>query len=64
MHESKQNQNIFQTSENKLVDFVNNQIETDYKKIRGGIIFRKEIPRNNVGKLLRKELKEWASKQV
>ncbi len=61
--ESNNDKIFFQTSENELVDFVNNQIETDYKKIRGGIFFRKEIPRNNVGKLLRKELKEWASKQ-
>ena len=41
---------------------MNKQV-TDYKRIRGGIIFRKEIPRNSVGKLVRKEMREWARKQ-
>ena len=34
----------------------------DYKKIRGGVIFTDEIPRNNVGKLMRRRMREWAEK--
>ena len=36
----------------------------DYKKIRGGIIFRDAIPRNNVGKLVRRKMREWAEQEA
>ena len=49
-------------SEKDLIDHVNNQV-IDYKKIRGGITFRRDIPRNNVGKLVRREMRDWAEKQ-
>ena len=49
-------------SESELIEFVNSQV-IEYKKIRGGIIFRNEIPRNNVGKLLRRKMREWALEQ-
>ena len=50
----------FQVDEDELLSFVNNQV-SDYKRIRGGIIFRNSLPRNSVGKLLRRELRDWAS---
>ena len=52
---------IFQVSENDLKDFVNSKV-IDYKKIRGEVIFRNEIPHNSVGKLLRREMRLWAEK--
>lgn len=51
-------------SENDLKEFVNTQIDVDFKKIRGDIIFRDELPRNNVGKLVRKEMRKWAEKMA
>ena len=36
----------------------------DYKKIRDGIIFRDTIPRNNVGKLVRRKMREWAEQEA
>jgi len=42
---------------------VNDQVE-DFKRVRGGILFRKNIPRNTSGKLLRREMREWARKEV
>ena len=52
----------FKVTENELIEFVNSQV-IEYKKIRGGIMFRSEIPRNNVGKLVRKKMREWAEQQ-
>ena len=52
----------FKVTENELIEFVNSQV-IEYKKIRGGIIFRNEIPRNSVGKLLRKKMRDWAEQQ-
>ncbi len=49
--------------EQELIEHVNKKV-TDYKRIRGGVIFRKEIPRNSVGKLVRKHMRDWAKKQV
>ena len=50
-------------TEKDLEDFVNERV-IDYKKIRGGISFQPIIPRNNVGKLLRNELTQWAEANV
>jgi len=47
-------------TEKELKEFVNDRIKTDFKKIRGSIIFRDELPRNNVGKLVRRKMREWA----
>ena len=41
-----------------------NEKVIDFKKIRGGIFFRDKIPRNNVGKLVRREMRDWAAKMV
>ena len=49
-------------TEKKLREFVNGKIKVDYKKIRGTIHFRDELPRNNVGKLVRRRMREWAEK--
>ena len=49
-------------TEEELLVFVNGKV-TDYKHIRGGIIFRDKIPRNSVGKLLRRNMREWAKNQ-
>ena len=57
---------LFQESkelEKELVDHVNKEV-TEYKHIRGGVLFRKEIPRNSVGKLVRKQMRDWAKAQV
>ncbi len=48
--------------EKELTEHVNKEV-TDYKRIRGGIIFRKEMPRNSVGKLVRKRMRDWAKEQ-
>ena len=52
-----------QVTETELIEFVNSQV-IDYKKIRGGIIFRDMIPRNNVGKLVRRKMREWAEQEA
>lgn len=51
-----------EVTERELLEFVNQKV-IDYKRIRGGIVFRGEIPRNNVGKLVRKRMREWALDQ-
>ena len=45
----------------ELRTFVNEKV-IDFKKLRGDIIFQKEIPHNSVGKLLRREMRQWAEK--
>ena len=52
-----------QVTETELIKFVNSQV-IEYKKIRGGIIFRDTIPRNNVGKLVRRKMREWAEQEA
>ena len=46
-----------------IKDYANARIKIDYKKIRGDIILREEIPRNSNGKLLRREMRKWAEEQ-
>lgn len=53
----------WQVSEEELRNFVNKEV-TDFKKIRGDVLFRDQIPRNSVGKLIRREMREWARNQV
>lgn len=54
--------NKLQVNEQELLTFFNVQVP-DFKRIRGGIIFREKIPRNVIGKLLRREMRDWAEKQ-
>ena len=49
-------------TEKELREFVNGKTKVDYKKIRGKIHFMEELPRNNVGKLVRRRMREWAEK--
>jgi acyl-coenzyme A synthetase/AMP-(fatty) acid ligase len=51
-----------QVTESDLLDFFNSKV-ADFKKIRGGIIFTSSIPRNVVGKLLRRHMRAWADSQ-
>lgn len=46
----------------EIRDHVNNQV-IDFKKIRGPVIFRDVIPRNSVGKLVRREMRNWAQNE-
>jgi len=52
-----------EATEDDIREHVNSQV-LDYKKIRGPILFRDEIPRNSVGKLVRREMRLWAKNQV
>lgn len=36
----------------------------DYKRLRGGVEFMNEIPRNAAGKIMRKVLKDWREKDM
>ncbi|KAK4938749.1 hypothetical protein LTR10_020852 [Elasticomyces elasticus] len=44
-------------------EFLNARVST-YKRLRGGIAFVKEVPRNHNGKIMRNVLKEWAEKDA
>jgi 4-coumarate--CoA ligase len=35
-----------------------------YKQLRGGVVFVDEIPKNAIGKFLRRELRERAKKEL
>ena len=47
-----------------IKSFVNDRIKIDYKKIRGDVIIKNEIPRNSNGKLQRRECRKWAEEQT
>ncbi|KAK8751129.1 hypothetical protein OTU49_013101, partial [Cherax quadricarinatus] len=49
------------TSEAEIKEFVERKV-APYKKLVGGVVFVKEIPKNATGKLLRRELKKIALK--
>lgn len=50
-------------TEKDIHEFLNPKVSS-YKRLRGGIAFVKEIPRNLNGKIMRNVLKEWAEKDV
>lgn len=50
-------------SEEDVKDFVRSRL-ADYKQLRGGVAFVDEIPKSAIGKLLRRELRERAKKEV
>ena len=50
-------------SEDDLKDFVKDNV-APYKQLRGGVVFVDAIPKNAVGKYLRKGLKERAMKEI
>ena len=47
-----------------VISFVNSRVNADFKKIRGRILFRPELPRNTVGKLLRRDMRMWAESEA
>ena len=51
-------------SEKDIVHYVNSRVDADYKKIRGRVLFRKVLPRNTSGKLLRREMRRWAEEEA
>ena len=47
-----------------IVQFVNDRVDADYKKLSGKVFFRSALPRNTIGKLLRREMRDWADRQA
>ena len=50
-----------QITEKDIHDFLNSRVSV-YKRLRGGVVFVDEVPRNLNGKVMRNVLKEWAEK--
>lgn len=50
-------------SEDEIKEFVKARV-APYKQLRGGVAFIDEIPKNAIGKFLRRELREQAKKEV
>ncbi len=46
-----------------IEDYVSGKVN-DYKRIRGGVFFRKELPRTGIGKLKRREMKMQMLEEV
>lgn len=49
-------------NEEEVKAFVKESV-TDYKRLRGGVIFLDAIPKSPTGKILRKDLRELARKE-
>lgn len=49
-------------SEEDVKEFVKARL-APYKQLRGGVVFLDEIPKNAIGKFLRRELRERAKKE-
>jgi len=52
-----------QISEQEIKDFVKERL-APYKQLRGGVVFVKELPKNAIGKYLRRELRDRAKKEL
>ena len=50
-----------EVDEQAVVDHVERNV-SDHKRLRGGVLFVEKIPRNNNGKILRRELLEFVQK--
>jgi acyl-coenzyme A synthetase/AMP-(fatty) acid ligase len=50
-------------SEEEIKDFVKQRL-APYKQLRGGVAFVTELPKNAIGKYLRRELRERAKKEL
>ncbi|KAK2753856.1 hypothetical protein FQN55_000220 [Onygenales sp. PD_40] len=50
-------------SEQSVKDFVKDRL-APYKQLRGGVVFVDELPKNAIGKLLRRELRERAKREL
>ncbi|CAG8953707.1 hypothetical protein HYFRA_00006596 [Hymenoscyphus fraxineus] len=55
--------NTAEVSEQELMEFVK-QKAASYKQLRGGLVFTTAIPKNGMGKYLRKDLRERAMKEM
>ena len=51
-------------SEDDIKSYVNSKVNADYKKIRGRVLFRQSVPRNTLGKLLRRDMRKWAEDEA
>ncbi len=51
-----------QVTVEELTEHVNRQV-ADHKMIRGGVLIRESIPRNSMGKLVRRTMRKWALEQ-
>ncbi|OAP60580.1 hypothetical protein AYL99_05582 [Fonsecaea erecta] len=52
-----------QISEEEIKDFVKQRL-APYKQLRGGVVFVKELPKNAIGKYLRRELRDRAKREL
>lgn len=52
-----------QISEQEIKDFVKDRL-APYKQLRGGVVFVNELPKNAVGKYLRRELRDRAKREL
>ena len=50
-------------SEEEVKEFVRGKL-APYKQLRGGVVFVEELPKNAIGKYLRRELRERAKKEM
>ncbi|KIW67053.1 hypothetical protein PV04_06330 [Phialophora macrospora] len=50
-------------SEQEIKDFVKERL-APYKQLRGGVVFVKELPKNAIGKFLRRELRDRAKREL
>ena len=53
-----------EVDEDDIRRFVESRVDADYKRVRGKVIFRDALPRNTMGKLLRREMRKWAEEQI
>lgn len=47
----------------EIQDYVSSRV-AGYKQLRGGVVFVSEIPKNAIGKFLRKDLRERAKREA
>ncbi len=50
-------------SEDEIKEFISSRL-APYKQLRGGVKFVDELPKNAIGKILRRELREQAKKEL
>lgn len=55
--------NPSEVTEEEIKVFVKERL-APYKQLRGGVVFVDEIPKNAIGKYLRRELRERAKKEL
>jgi 4-coumarate--CoA ligase len=52
-----------QISEDEVKDFIAKNLAS-YKQLRGGVVFVDELPKNAIGKILRRELRDIARNEM